>query len=60
MNTYKAYYNGRTMDVRANTSYEAQCKAALLFRVGRKTWLVSVILVAKGDDAVTHDPAILG
>jgi hypothetical protein len=56
MNTYKAFYNGRTMDVQANTSYEAQCKAALLFRVGRKTWMVTVMLVAKGDEPVVHTP----
>lgn len=54
MNTYKAYYDGRTMDVQANTSYEAQCKAALLFRVGRKTWLVTVMLVAKDGEPVIH------
>lgn len=57
MNTYKAFYNGRTTDVQANTSYEAQTKAALLFRVGRKTWLVTVMLVAKDGEPVSHSTA---
>jgi len=57
MNTYKAYYNGRTMDVQANTSYEAQCKAALYFRVGRRTWLVTVMLIAKDGEPVSHSTA---
>ena len=57
MNTYKAYYNGCTTHLQADTSYEAQCKAALYFRVGRRTWLVTVMLVAKDGEPVIHSTA---
>ena len=59
MNTYKAFYNSRTMEVKANTSYEAQCKAALFFRVGRKTWLVTVMLLAKDEEPVVHSTSAI-
>ena len=59
MNTYIAYYNGRQLEVTAGTSYEAQQKAALLFRVGRRTWLVTVMLAKKDDETVVHHPAEL-
>jgi len=44
MNTYKAFYKGKTMQVLADTSYEAQKKAASSFKA-KKSYDVSVMLL---------------
>ena len=41
MNTYKAFYKGKQMDVEAQTSYAAQQKAAGLFKA-KKSYDVTV------------------
>lgn len=43
MRTYKAFYKGRSIQVEAQTSYEAQQKAATLFRA-KKSYDVTVVL----------------
>ncbi len=43
MNGYKAFYRGKQIDVYAETSYEAQDKAAKLLKT-KKRWDVTVVL----------------
>lgn len=43
MNTYRAFYKGKTLDVKANTQYGAQLEAAKQFRA-KKSWEVPVVL----------------
>jgi len=50
-NTYKAFYKGRQTEISATTSLEAQKLAAAYFNA-RKTYDVSVVLIAKGDEPV--------
>jgi hypothetical protein len=53
MNGYKAFYRGKTLDVYANTTLEAQTKAAALFKA-KKAWEVSVVLCELAGAQVTH------
>lgn len=53
MNTYQAFYKGRTMEVKADTSYSAQKQAAALFKA-KKSYEVTVVLAAKGNEPVIH------
>lgn len=54
MNTYHAFNSkGGKIELTANTSYEAQKKAALLFKA-KKAYEISVILVAKDNVPVVH------
>lgn len=53
MNGYVAFYRGKRIEVRANTSYEAQQKAAVILKA-KKSYEVSVVLAEKGDTAVVH------
>ena len=46
MNGYKAFYRGKTIEVYADTSYQAQQKAAAQFKA-KKSWEVSVYLCEK-------------
>jgi NOL1/NOP2/fmu family ribosome biogenesis protein len=41
--TYQAYYRGRTVQLQAQSSYQAQIRAAEIFGA-RKTYQVSVVL----------------
>jgi hypothetical protein len=43
MNGYKCFYNGKSIDVEAETSLEAQEKAAVIFKA-KKSYKVSVNL----------------
>lgn len=56
MNGYKAFFKGKTCEVQAATSYEAQQKAAAIFKA-RKSYDVTVILCEKSGEQVTHSPA---
>lgn len=56
MNKYVAFFNRKQVEVQAPTSYAAQQQAAALFKAGRKTYMVSVVLVEKGGDAVSFSP----
>lgn len=44
MRNYKAFYKGRSIEVSAPSSYEAQVKAAILLKA-KKRWEVSVVLL---------------
>ena len=48
MNQYQAFYSGKTIQVEADTSREAQQKAAELFKVKpAKVYQVSVFIIGK-------------
>jgi hypothetical protein len=53
MNGYIAFYRGKRIEVYANTSYEAQTKAAAAFKA-RKSYEVTVMLAEKDGQQVTH------
>jgi hypothetical protein len=46
MNGYKCFYRGKTCEVYAATSYEAQLKAAAMFKA-KKTYEITVVLCEK-------------
>lgn len=56
MNGYKAFYKNKNIEVYANTSYEAQQKAAKEFKA-KKSYEVTVILCEKDGQQVTHSTA---
>lgn len=56
MNGYKAFYRGKTHDVYADTSYEAQQKAAAHFKA-KKAYEVTVMLCEKAGEQVVHTPS---
>lgn len=58
MNTYKAFFQGKQIEVKADTSYEAQQVAVKIFKA-KKSWSVTVMLVAKGEVPVIHSTASL-
>lgn len=55
MNAYQAFYRGKKIEVTAETSYQAQQKAAAEFKA-RKAYEVTVVLVAIGGEQVVHKP----
>lgn len=57
MNGYKALYKGKWLEVYADTSYEAQTKAAKLFKA-KKQYEVTVILCEKQGQQVIHTPTM--
>ena len=60
MNTYKAFFNGKTLEVKAPTSFEAQTKAIELFKPSKKqSHMVTVVLIAKEDKEVLVSPCSL-
>lgn len=60
MNTYKAFFNGKTLEIKADTSYQAQVKAIELFKPAKsKQHMVSVVLIAKDDQEVLVSPCSL-
>lgn len=44
MRNYRAFYKGRTYDLAAPSSYEAQCLAAKYFKA-KKSYEVAVVLL---------------
>lgn len=56
MNGYKAFYRGKTHDVYADTSFEAQQKAATFFKA-KKAYEVTVMLCEKAGKQVVHTPS---
>ncbi len=55
MNGYIAFYKGKQVEVTADTSYEAQTKAAKQLGVKPKNqYQVTVMLAEKGGKQVTH------
>lgn len=57
MNGYLAFYKGKKIEIYADTSYEAQKKAALAFRA-RKQYDVTVVLCEKESVQVAHATAL--
>ena len=57
-NGYKAFYKGKSIEVYAETSLEAQQKAAAQFKA-RKSYDVTVVLCEKAGETVTHTGAEL-
>jgi hypothetical protein len=53
MNTYQAFYRGKSIQVEAESSYKAQESAAQQFKA-RKSYDVAVVLVAKDGEQVSH------
>jgi hypothetical protein len=53
MNGYKCFYRGKTCEVHADTSYQAQQLAAQQFKA-KKSYEVSVFLCEKQGEQVTH------
>jgi len=49
MNTYHAFYNGKEIELKADSSYQAQQKAAITFKA-KKSYQVTVVLVALEDN----------
>lgn len=58
MNGYIAFYKGKRLEVYAETSYQAQVKAAKEFKA-KKSYDVTVMLAEKDGQPVIHDPAVL-
>lgn len=59
MNGYICFYRGKKVEILAETSLQAQTKAAAHFKA-KKSWEVSVVLAEKSGEQVTHNPATLG
>lgn len=58
MNGYKAFYKGKTTEVDADTSYQAQQAGAVFFKVkAGKSYMVTVVLCERDGDQVTHSTA---
>jgi hypothetical protein len=58
-NTYHAFYRGKKLELTAKTSFKAQTKAAATLKA-KKSYEVTVMLVAKGDVPYTHSTAEIG
>ena len=56
MNGYITYYRGKTHEVHANTSYEAQQLAAKFFKA-KKSYEVNVMIAEKDGVQVVHSTA---
>lgn len=55
LNTYKAFYNSKNIEIRAKTSYEAQQIAAKQLKVSsKKEYMISIMLVAIDDKPYIH------
>jgi hypothetical protein len=53
MNGYIAFYRGKQVEVYAASSYEAQTKAAAMFKA-KKSYEVTVMLAEKDGQQVVH------
>jgi len=58
MFTYVAFYKGKQITVNALRSFDAQEQAARIFKA-KKSYEVTVMLAAKGDEPVIHHPATI-
>ena len=60
MNGYIAFYKGKQVEVYAETSYQAQEKAAVMFKVKpAKSYDVTVVLAERNGEQVVHSGAML-
>ena len=55
-NGYKAYYKGKTLDIYANSSYEAQQIAAKQFKA-KKSYDVAIVLCEKNGEQIAVNTA---
>lgn len=53
MNVYIAFWRGKRIEVYASTSYEAQQKAAAVFKA-KKAYEVTVMLAERAGEPVVH------
>lgn len=53
MNTYHAFYRGKKLELKAETTYKAQQEAVKLFKA-KKAFEITIMLVAKGEEPYTH------
>ena len=61
MNGYKAFYNGKTADIYAETQYKAFEAAVAKFNPPKsKRHMVSVVLCEKAGETVIHSTAEFG
>lgn len=58
MNGYKCFYRNKTVEVSADTTYEAQLKAASLLKA-KKSWEVTVVLCEPGGKQYEYGTADL-
>jgi hypothetical protein len=56
MNGYKAFYKGKSIEIHANTSYEAQQLAVKEFKA-KKSYEVTVVLCEMKSKQVVHTPS---
>ena len=56
MNGYIGFYKGKRIEVNAESSYEAQKKAATIFKA-KKSYEVTVVLCEKDGKQVVHSPS---
>ena len=60
MNTYKAFYNSKNIEIQAKTSYEAQQIAAKQLKVSaKKEYMISIMLVAIDNTPYIHSTSEL-
>lgn len=55
MNKYKAFYKSKDIEVEAESSHQAQVKAAAVFKA-KKEYQVTVVLLSVGDREIVHKP----
>lgn len=55
LNIYHCFYKGKKVEIVAPTAYEAQLFGAKKLKA-KKSWKVSVVLVAKDGKQVVHKP----
>lgn len=53
MNGYKCFYRNKIIDVYADTTYQAQQKAAQILKA-RKAYEITVVLCEKDDETIIH------
>jgi len=58
MNGYKAFYRGKTLDIYADSLYNAQVKAAVEFKA-KKAYEVTVLLCEKNGEVYEQSTASL-
>ncbi len=59
MNTYRCFFNGKQEDIEAARPVDAQLAIARKYKI-RKTYNVTVVLLAVGDREIIHSPAEFG
>lgn len=53
MNTFKAIYKGKSIEIEAETSYQAQQRAAFVFKT-KKPWEIALMAVMVDGKPVIH------